>query len=219
MVKLRLLQLRKNQPLAAISPLRLQSEYLDSIPVADFISFMILTSCCIGEPRASTGGGAKGKARLALMGLSVLGMGLAAMMGALGVLTIIEVNGSGVGQLSEPFLAAYMVLFALLLFMYELMWWTPMPVVNKSLRKNFGFLYGLRGKGLYLIFVACLCLGLGKDASVKTLNWATGIAFLAAGCLHWFVICFHPELAGQYTAPTAGLGGDAPVEEAGANVV
>ena len=154
------------------------------------------------------------------MGLSVLGLGLAAMMGALGVLTIIEVHSSGVGQLSEPFLAAYMVLFALLLFMYELMWWAPMPVVNKSLRKNFGFLYGLRGKGLYLIFVACLCLGLGNDASVKALNYATGIAFLGVGCLHWFVICFHPDLAGQYTAPTAGIGGSSEsTEDAGANVV
>ena len=140
------------------------------------------------------------------MALSVLGMGLAGMMIALAVLTIIEINKAGVGDdLSEPFLAAYMIMFSLLLFFYELMWWTPMPAVNKAFRKNFGFMYGLRGKGLYLIFVACLCLGLGKDASVSALNWATGVAFLAAGCLHWFVICFHPELAGQYVAPTAGL--------------
>lgn len=142
---------------------------------------------------------------MALMGLSALGLGLAAMMGALGVLTIIEVQSAGVGDLSEPFLAFYMVLFALLLFTYELMWWAPMPMINLALRKNFGFLYGLRGKGLYLIFVACLCLGLGKDASVKLLNWATGAAFLAVGCLHWFIICAHPELATQYVAPTAGL--------------
>jgi hypothetical protein len=155
------------------------------------------------------------------MGLSVLGMGLAAMMAALGVLTIIEINKVGVGDdFSEPFLAAYMIMFALLLFLYELMWWTPMPGVNKAMRKNFGFLYGLRGKGLYLIFVACLCLGLGKDASVSALNWATGIAYLAAGCLHWFVVCFHPELAGQYVAPTAGLlVTEAPTEDANANVV
>ena len=155
------------------------------------------------------------------MALSVLDMGLAAMMAALGVLTIIQVHKSGfnAGDLSEPFLATYMILFSLLLFMYELMWWTPLPGVNKAMRKNFGFLYGLRGKGLYLIFVACLCLGLGKDASVKTLNWATGITFLAVGCLHWFVICFHPDLAGQYVAPTAGLITNESTDDPNANVV
>lgn len=146
-------------------------------------------------PAPATSAGA-GKGGMALMALSVLDMGLAAMMAALGVLTIIEVHKSGVnGDFSEPFLATYMILFSILLFMYELMWWTPLPGVNKAMRKNFGFLYGLRGKGLYLIFVACLCLGLGKDASVKTLNWATGITFLAVGCLHWFVICFHLRLS------------------------
>ena len=140
------------------------------------------------------------------MALSVLGMGLSAMMVCLGVFTIIEINKNGVGDsMSEPFLAAYMILFAVLLFLYELMWWTPLPGVNKAFRKNFGFLYGLRGKGLYLVFVAFLCLGLGKDASVSALNWATGVAFLLVGCLHWFVVCFRPELAGQYVAPTAGL--------------
>lgn len=163
-------------------------------------------------------GGGGGKGGWALMALSILGMGLSAMMAALGVLTIIEVNEGGMGNdFSEPFLATYMVMFAILLFLYELMWWTPMPSMNKAMRKNFGFLYGLRGKGLYLIFVACLCLGLGKDASVKELNWATGVSFLAAGCLHWFVICFHPDLAGQYVAPTAGLSGTESTEEQNAN--
>ena len=46
---------------------------------------------------------------------------------ALGVLTLIEVHRNGVNDLSEPFLAAYMVLFAALLFVYELMWWQSIP--------------------------------------------------------------------------------------------
>ena len=154
-----------------------------------------------------------------MAGLSVMDIGLSVMMAALGVLTLIEVHGSGVGELSEPFLAAYMVLFAALLFAYEAMWWSAVPWVNKSLRKNFGFLYGLKGKGLYLIFVACLCLGLGKDAKVKTLNYATGAAFLGGGCLHWFVVCAYPELAQTYVAPTAGLGGDEPELPTAENVV
>ena len=127
------------------------------------------------------------------------------MMCTLGVLTIISVHENGVGDLAEPFLASYMILFALLLFFYELMWWRPMPKINKGLRRNFGFMYGLKGKGLYLIFVACLCLGLGKEASVKALNYATGAAFLGAGILHFFIVCSKPELAAKYVAPTLGL--------------
>jgi hypothetical protein len=171
------------------------------------VSHSIFADLCNYVRRPKPSGGSK---TLGLMGLSILGMCLSVMMTALGVLTLIEVHRNGLGDLSEPFLAVYMVMFAVLLFTYELMWWTPMPGVNKALRKNFGFLYGLRGKGLYLIFVACLCLGLGKDASVNELNWATGIAFALAGCLHLFVVCFHPEMAQKYVAPTAGLAGPEP---------
>ena len=144
------------------------------------------------------------------MGMSVLNIALAAMMVALGVLTIIEVHKEGLkdGDLSEPFLATYMIMFAALLGIYEFMWWMPVPHINKSMRRNFGFLYGLLGKGLYLIFVACLCLGLGTDAYVKELNWATGILFLVDGCLHVFVVFFRKELALKYQAPTAGLTAD-----------
>jgi hypothetical protein len=135
-------------------------------------------------------------------------MGLAAMMATLGIMTLIEVHRLGYTSvaLSEPFLASYMVLFALLLFIYEVMWWSPVASVNKGMRKNFGFMYGLRGKGLYLIFVAFLCFGLGKDATVKELNWATGASFLAGGLLHLFIIFFHSEIAMTYAAPTVGLG-------------
>jgi hypothetical protein len=145
------------------------------------------------------------KSRCTLIGLSFLNIGLAAMMASLGVLTLIEIHKNGVGDFSEPFLASYMIMFAVLLFVYECMWWKAIPGLNKTLRKNFGFMYGIRGKGLYLIFVAFLCLGLGRDASVKTLNWATGIAYLAGGCLHIFLVCANPLLTQEYIAPTAGL--------------
>ena len=140
--------------------------------------------------------------------LSLMNMGLAALMSALGVLTIIQVHRTGIGDLSEPFLAFYMILFAVLLFIYELMWWSPVPKLNKDMRKNFGFMYGLRGKGLYLIFVAFLCFGLGKEAKVAALNYCTGASFLAGGLLHMFVIFFRPQIAMEYQAPTAGITGD-----------
>jgi hypothetical protein len=66
------------------------------------------------------------------MAMSILNIGLAFMMATLGVLTIIEINKAGnLADLSEPFLASYMVMFALLLGIYEIMWWIPMPGLNK----------------------------------------------------------------------------------------
>lgn len=164
---------------------------------------------------SATGGnqGANSKGGCVLCLLSLMNMGLAAMMTALGVLTIIQVHRTGLGDLSEPFLAAYMVLFAALLFIYELMWWSPVPKLNKDMRKNFGFMYGLRGKGLYLIFVAFLCFGLGREAKVEILNYATGASFLAGGLSHLFVVFFRPETAMQYQAPTLGITSETNVSE------
>lgn len=150
------------------------------------------------------------------MVMSILNIGSAAMMAALGVLTLIEVNRDGnLNDLSEPFLATYMCMFALLLGMYEFMWWMPSPQINRIMRKNFGFLYGLLGKGFFLIFVACLCVGLGSDARIAVLNYATGGCWIAVGVLHVFIVCFRPEMAIQYHAPTAGLSTD----QSAANVV
>jgi hypothetical protein len=137
--------------------------------------------------------------------LSIINLGLGVMMAALGVLTLINFAKPSSNDLSEAFLAAYMILFAILLFVYELMWWMGVGWINKMLRKNFGFLYGLRGKGFYLIFVAFLCLGLGNDNSVRALTLATGIAFLVFGAIHVFIVMLHPTISIQYQAPTAGL--------------
>lgn len=142
------------------------------------------------------------------------------MMAALGVLTLLAID-SDVDALATPFLATYMILFALLLFIYELMWWVPVPHINKTLRKNFGFMYGLKGKGLYLIFVAFLCLGLMDESSqtIKILGWATGIAFLASGLLHFFLILSNPDFVDYYKPPTAGLERMGPTDGQGENVV
>jgi hypothetical protein len=53
--------------------------------------------------------------------------------------------------------------------------------------------------------VAFLCFGLGKEATVNALNWATGVAYLCGGLLHFFVVCYKPGIAVTYVAPTAGL--------------
>ena len=129
-------------------------------------------------------------------------------MGALGVLTIIDYEVSSLVDIAAtPFLASYMVMFAVLLFLYELLWWVPIAPLNRTLRKNFGFMYGLKGKGFYMIFVAFLCIGLleEKNQTIKYLGWATGISFLAIGVLHIFLILSNPDFIDQYKPPTAGL--------------
>merc|ERR1712086_572433 len=104
------------------------------------------------------------------------------------------------------FVSVYMILFSVLLFLYELMWWKSIDTVNKNLRLNFGFLYGVKGKALYLIFVAFLVIGLKDDVSVKFLRYLTGGSFLGTGVLMLFVHFTKPELLSSYQAPTAGFG-------------
>lgn len=170
--------------------------------VSSPVYFFVCDVTCV----CSEGYKKESNSSLPLMVMSILNIGSAAMMAALGILTLIEVNKSGgVSDLSEPFLASYMVMFAILLGIYEFMWWTPSPKINRIMRKNFGFLYGLLGKGFYLIFVACLCIGLGTDARIAVLNYATGGCWIFNGLVHVFIVCFRPELAIKYHAPTAGL--------------
>ena len=157
-------------------------------------------------------------ARMIIVGLNILDLGLAVMMAALGVLTLLEFNS--ITDTAAAFLAAYMIVFAILLFTYEVMWWAAIPWLNKMLRKNFGFLYGLKGKGMYLIFVAFLTLGLKNDdfgQLIKILTLATGISYLAVGVLHLFLVCVHPTITETYRAPTAGLTSKA--DDAAANPI
>jgi hypothetical protein len=137
-----------------------------------------------------------------------LNLVLAAMMGGLGVLSLIDYEFSGVDDLTFAFLCSYMIIFAGLLFLYEFIWWQPVAALNIMFRKNFGFLYGLQGKGWYLIFIAFLTLGLMDDkvsAVVPGLDYATGIGWLAAGILHIFVACTNPAVNAVYKPPTVGL--------------
>lgn len=126
------------------------------------------------------------------------------MMCCLGVFGILDHS-----ELAATFVSVYMIIFAVLLFLYELMWWKSIPVVNKNLRTNFGFLYGVKGKAAYLIFVAFLVIGLKSDVSVHFLRYLTGGCFLGTGVLMLFLHFSKPELLGTYQAPTAGFGDQA----------
>jgi hypothetical protein len=98
-----------------------------------------------------------------------------------------------------------MVLFSALLLNYEFMWWGSIPAINKSLCKNFGFLYGVFGEYILIIFMASLNFGLQEQVTVKYLTMATSIAWFVMTGLHIFLYCWKPELFGTYQAPAAGL--------------
>lgn len=140
--------------------------------------------------------------------LSFVNFGLAALMGALGILSLIYMSPEAVAaNISLAFLAVYMIVFAALLFLYELIWWQPFAGLNKMFRKNFGFMYGLKGKGLYLVFIAFLTLGMKdqNNTGVKGLDWATGISWLAVGVFHVFISFTWQDINQIYKPPTAGL--------------
>lgn len=73
----------------------------------------------------------------------------AIVMAFTGAKAIIDVNdGDDIGSL---FIGLYMFLFAVILFMYEVTCVKSIPIVDTFYAKNFGFLYGPVGKGLYLL--------------------------------------------------------------------
>lgn len=139
--------------------------------------------------------------------ISLLLIGLCVSMSALGVLVLME--NWKVNEFEEWFVAAYMVLFSVLLFLYEAMWWCTVGPLNRVLRKNFGFMYKIYGKALYLILVSCLCFGISPIILMRTnmdwLRWFTGIAWGGTGVGLIIMKCFAPHILQNYTPPTAGL--------------
>lgn len=111
-------------------------------------------------------------------------------MAASGIMGVAKNTGFS----ADIFVALYMFLFAVLLFTYECMWWKSVDGIVRPLRKNFGFLFGIKGKAVFIIFVAFLNFGLNSAAEpAKTLGLATGICFLINGVLHMAAYLKYPE--------------------------
>jgi hypothetical protein len=144
--------------------------------------------------------------------LSVLVIICCGLLMTVAVFGLIDFNYANVLNYSDLFVSIYMLLFGGLLFTYELMWWgvIPIPALNKSMRKNFGFLYGVKGKALFIVFVAFLNFGLTQEIRIPFLALGTGIFFFVVAIFHLFLAFWKPELFGTYQAPTQGLT-DSPV--------
>eukprot|EP01084_Bolivina_argentea_P024013 44823_1 len=94
------------------------------------------------------------------------------------------IEGLGVkGNPTEFFLGLYVLLFAVLLFTYEILRILPENSVNDKMKSNFGWLYGYIGLGSFLIFAGALNFGIREDISdqgKKVTLW-TGIGTCSWG--------------------------------------
>ena len=66
------------------------------------------------------------------------------------------------------FVGLYMVAFAFILFVFEVGRLTGATAINTLMKKNFGFLTGVHGKSLYIIFMAILIFGLTQPIDLAT---------------------------------------------------
>ena len=143
-----------------------------------------------GEQTNTAGNLDAGRQLLVQRLLSFLNIGLAVLMGASGVLGLMSHLAP-----ADMFVSVYMVLFALLFFVYEIMWWKSIDSITLLLRKNFGFLFGMKGKSIFIMFIAFLNFGLNASAEpAKSLGVATGVCFLLNGILHLGLFMKYPEL-------------------------
>ena len=190
-----------------------------STPAASVNNFDTNESASIPSGAAAATGGEtviapSSKANLVQRIFSVVTLALCAAMAVTAVYVLLNVGLMDEKEISEAFVGVYMIIFSMLLAGYEIMWWMPVPWVNKSLRKNFGFLYGLKGKAGFIIYVAILNFGLigSNDAevgdsgyTVEEFNIVVGFCMLFNGLCHFFIYCRHHEHFETYEAPSAGL--------------
>mmetsp|Transcript_18420 Transcript_18420/g.62478 ORF Transcript_18420/g.62478 Transcript_18420/m.62478 type:complete len:180 (+) Transcript_18420:56-595(+) len=114
--------------------------------------------------------------------------GSAVMMaatGALGIMGADNVDDTGI-----IFVALYMILFAAILFTFEMVQVYPCELMQRIYRRNFGFLFGTKGKALFIIFIAFLNFGLAVQ---RTLSLATGLVLIFLGSLQLIAYLVYPQ--------------------------
>lgn len=88
----------------------------------------------------------------------IINLGLMVMMSATGVLGI--GTSSSLSDTSTIIIGLYMILFAAMSGIFEIIQIYPCSVIDNVYKKNFGFLYGVIGKSGFTVFMAVLSFGL-----------------------------------------------------------
>lgn len=108
-------------------------------------------------------------------------LGLPVLVGFAGVLGVMGVND--LSDTSDLFMALYMIIFSALLFVFEVTQITNIQVIDIILKKNFGYLYGPLGKGLYSLMVGIFSYGLCADGSTCNYSSTRDFALIGAWTL------------------------------------
>lgn len=81
--------------------------------------------------------------------VTILNLGFPALLAVTGAFGIKA--STTVDDVQVVFVGIYMIVFAATLFCYEVIQLLPCPTLDLLYKKNFGFLYGIYGKGLYTL--------------------------------------------------------------------
>jgi hypothetical protein len=81
--------------------------------------------------------------------LKLLTIGLSVLMAFTAMISLSQLEG--VTQIGKIFVGIYMICFSFVLCSFEVIEILPFPALSNVYRRNFGFLYGAKGKGLFII--------------------------------------------------------------------
>lgn len=98
-------------------------------------------------------------------------------------------SATSVNDTANVFVGLYMILFAAILFTYEVIQIRPCDALDTMYKKNFGFLYGTITKSLYMLFIAILSFGLTNPANFAV---GTGAAFIVWSFIQFVVAWYFP---------------------------
>ena len=106
------------------------------------------------------------------------------------------IGAAGLKDLDEVFLGLYVLLFALGIFAFEATRFVsssdPAQYVEAVYRRNFGFMLKAPTRGMFLIFVGFMALGL--NSPIKYLTLFCGILTVVTGIVYILLACRDPDL-------------------------
>lgn len=82
-------------------------------------------------------------------GVFIMNLGCSFFMAATGALGV--GSADSISDTGTIFVGIYMFLFAAIEFIYEVSQYCPTKALDEFMKKNFGFLYGEVGKGLFIM--------------------------------------------------------------------
>ena len=110
------------------------------------------------------------------------------MMAATGVLGILQADSTD--DTGVVFMGLYMIIFSLILAVFEVSQLSPSMGIDNLWKRNFGFLYGPLGRGAYMLFIAILCFGIKKPYELAL---ASGVVIIFFGTSQILMSLWYPQ--------------------------